>query len=179
MSELGFGQPDNGIMQMAYVVEDMHRAIDEWVARLRVGPWFLLERFSGEHPVYRGRPSEANVMIAMAFAGHMNIELIRPNDDRPSVYKETIDARGYGFHHWGIASADVDADVARYEKMGMEAAFRLGVPTGGDVVYMDTHGALPGFIELIPATPSMDEAFTRFYRACASWDGTDAIRPFL
>jgi hypothetical protein len=46
----------------------------------------------------------------MGFAGHMQIELIQPLDDHPSVYRETIEARGHGFHHFGIACADVDAD---------------------------------------------------------------------
>ena len=140
MPKLNFGQPDDGIMQMAYVVKDIHQAMEEWVARLKVGPWFVLDHFTGEHPVYRGGPSRADMTLAMSFAGHMNIELIQTNDDHPSVYKELIDSRGYGFHHWGLASADVDADVKRYEAMGMEVAFRAGVPTGGDVAYMDTHG---------------------------------------
>lgn len=179
MPQLDFGQPDDGIMQMAYIVKDIRQAIEEWIGGLKVGPWFLLDHFSGEHPVYRGQPSRADVAIAMAFAGHMNIELIQPNDDHPSVYKETIDARGYGFHHWGLASSDVGADVKRYEAKGMEVAFRCGVPTGGDVVYMDAHGALPGFVELIPATPLMEQAFTGFYRASLSWGGSEPIRPFM
>lgn len=179
MPQLNFGQPADGIMQMAYVVDDLQRAIEHWVARLNVGPWFVLDHFTGEHAVYRGRPSEADVGIAMAFAGHMNIELLSPNDEHPSVYKELIDARGYGFHHFGRASADVDADVERLQAEGMEVAFRAGVPTGGDVVYMDTHGALPGFIELIPTTPLMEQAFTGFYRASLAWDGADPIRPFM
>ncbi len=178
MPELSFGQPMGGIMQMAYTVADIRAAIDEWIIRLNVGPWFLLEHFTGEHPRYRGQPSEADVAIAMSFAGHMNIELIQPNDDKPSVYQEAIASRGHGFHHWGTASADVDADVARYAKHGMTEAFRAGVPTGGDVVYLDTHGALPGFIELIPTNELMDEVFTRFYRTCRDWDGSDPIRPF-
>lgn len=179
MSELRFGQPADGIMQMAYTVEDIYRSIAEWTARLNVGPWFLLEHFTGVDPVYRGQPSQADVAIAMAFAGHMNIELIQPNDRHPSVYQEAIEARGHGFHHWGVASADVDADVARFEAMGMAVAFRAGVPTGGDVVYMDAHGALPGFVELIPVNPSMEEVFAGFFRAAADWDGTDPIRPFM
>src|SRR4051794_36850906 len=127
MTLLNFGQPSNGIMQMSYVVKDMRLAIQDWVGKLKVGPWFLLEHFTGERPVYRGSPSKADVAIAMSFAGHMNIELIQPNDTNPSVYKEFIDTRGYGFHHWGVASSDVDADMKRYEAMGMEVAFRAGV----------------------------------------------------
>jgi hypothetical protein len=179
MSLLSFGQPANGVMQTSYVVKDIRRDIHDWIAKLNVGPWFLLEHFTGEHPVYRGQESRADVAIAMSFAGHMNIELIQPNDDHPSVYKETIDSRGYGFHHWGVASADVDADVKRYELMGMEVAYRVGVPTGGDVVYLDTHGAMAGFVELIPTNPLMERAFGQFFGAALTWDGTSPVRPFI
>ncbi|MBN1239920.1 MAG: VOC family protein [Gammaproteobacteria bacterium] len=178
MPHLAFGQPRDGIMQTAFIVDDMERAIGEWIGKLNVGPWFVLEHFTGEHAVYRGQPSRADVMIAMSFAGHMNIELIRPNDEHPSVYKEMYATRGYGFHHWGVASEDVDADVERYEAMGMDVAFRAGVPTGGDVVYMDSRGALPGFVEIIPVNPFMEEAFSGFHRASIGWDGRDPIRPF-
>jgi Glyoxalase/Bleomycin resistance protein/Dioxygenase superfamily len=178
MTLLSFGQPSDGIMQMAYIVPDIRQSIHEWVTRLNVGPWFLLDHFTGLQPVYRGHRSTADVAIAMSFAGHMNIELIQPNDSNPSVYKEVADTRGYGFHHWGVASVDIDADISRYQAMGMEVAFRAGVPTGGDVAYMDTHGALPGFVELIATGPLMDRVFGQFYGAALTWDGSDPVRPF-
>ena len=178
MPHLSFGQPDKGIMQMAYVVKDIRAAMDEWMKRLNVGPWFLLDHFSGVDPVYRGKPSRADVSIAMSFAGHMNIELIQPNDDHPSVYRELIDRTGYGFHHWGIATADFKADVARFQKMGMECAFRCGVPTGGEVAYFDAGGAVPGFVELIETSPGMDRVFGGFYAAALTWDGSNPVRPF-
>src|ERR1700736_220011 len=95
MPLLNFDQPTRGVMQMSYVVQDIHGAIQDWIDKLHVGPWFLLEHFTGERPVYRGRPSTADVAIAMSFAGHMNIELIQPNDTNPSVYKESIESHGY------------------------------------------------------------------------------------
>jgi hypothetical protein len=178
MPLLSFGQPDKGIMQMAYVVQDLRAAIDEWVQRLNVGPWFVLDHFTGIDPVYRGAPSHADITLAMSFAGHMNIELIQINDAHPSVYKEHIDKHGYGFHHWGVATADFKTDIARYEKMGMDVAFRLGVPTGGEVAYLDTRGKLPGFVELIETSPGMERAFAGFYGAALAWDGTNPVRPF-
>jgi hypothetical protein len=179
MPLLNFGQPDNGIMQMAYIVKDIRQAIDEWVDKLHVGPWFLLDHFTGVNPVYRGQRSQADVAIAMSFAGHMNIELIQPNDQNPSVYKELIDRQGYGFHHWGLASSDVDADIRRYEKMGSKLAFRAGVPTGGDVAYMDAGTAVPGFVELIQTNPIMERVFTGFHGAALAWDGSNRVRPFM
>ena len=178
MADFGFGQPRGGVVQMAYVVPDVRAAIASWVADLGVGPWFLLEHFTGVDAVYRGQPSQADVAIAMAFAGHVQIELIQPLDDAPSVYRETVEARGYGFHHVGLATDDVAAAVAGREAAGATVAFRAGVPTGGTVVYLDGGPALPGFVELIESTAGMDDMFTRYWRASVDWDGSDPVRPF-
>ncbi|GAB3347317.1 VOC family protein [Modestobacter lapidis] len=178
MAEFGFGQPRGGIVQTAYVVPDVRAAIAAWVADLGVGPWFLLEHFTGVDAVYRGEPSRADVAIAMAFAGHMQIELIQPLDDAPSVYRETVQQRGWGFHHVGLATDDLAADVAAREAAGATVAFRAGVPTGGTVVYLDGGPALPGFVELIEGTAGMDDMFTRYWLASVGWDGRDPVRPF-
>ena len=108
--ELGYGQPMGGIAQTAFVVEDLQAAISHWVTNCNAGPFFVLPHFLVPGQTYRGEESRADITIAMGFAGHMLIELIQPLDSEPSVYRETIELRGYGFHHLGIACADVDAD---------------------------------------------------------------------
>ncbi|MBL8551429.1 MAG: VOC family protein [Hyphomonadaceae bacterium] len=176
--QLNFGQPDDGVIQMAYVVPDIRAAMRHWSEHLKVGPFFLIEGFAGVNPRYRGKPSRASVKLAMGFAGHMQIELIQPADDHPSVYRETIDATGHGFHHWGLAARHFDADLKRFQAQGWEPAFECEVPTGGRVAYLDTQGALPGFVELIELGPFMEEVFSRFYAASIGWDGADPVRTF-
>lgn len=178
MGDFAFGGPHGGIIQTAFVVKDIHEAMASWVADCKVGPWFLLDHWTGDDPVYRGAPSQADVAIAMAFAGHMQIELIQPNDDHPSVYRETILGRGYGFHHLGRATFDIEADLAELEGRGYALAFRAGVPTGGDVAYLE-HPGYSGFLELITATDAMEAAFTGFWRASVGWDGSAPVRSFL
>ena len=179
-AELGYGQPMGGIAQTAFVVPDLERAIERWTVNMRAGPFFVLPHFLVPGQTYRGEESRADITIGMGFAGHMLIELIQPLDGEPSVYEETIRLRGYGFHHLGIACADVDADSAAYQTRGYHEAFRAAVPTGGEVVYLDNgQGAQWGFLELLPVTPGMDETFTRFWRASRDWDGSDPVRSFL
>jgi Glyoxalase/Bleomycin resistance protein/Dioxygenase superfamily len=178
MTRLGFGQSVGQIIQMAYVVEDIRASIDWWIKDATTGPWFLLDHFWAEDQVYRGAPSKADVRIAMAFAGHMCIELIQPLDSHPSVYQEIVGQRGYGFHHIGLCVADVDEEIPTYRARGYELAFRAKVPTGGAVAYLDGGTANPGFLELIPATPGMDTVFTKFWRASVDWDGRDPVRRF-
>jgi len=178
--ELDYGQPLGGIAQTAFVVEDLPTAIDHWVKNTGAGPFFVLDRFLVPGQTYRGEESTADITIAMGFAGHMLIELIQPLDNNPSVYRETIAHRGYGFHHFGLASADVDADSLAYQARGYHEAFRAAVPTGGEVVYLDNgSGVQWGFLELLPVTPGMDETFTRFWKASLDWDGSNPVRSFL
>jgi len=178
MKTLGFGQKTGQIVQMAYVVKDIRASMDWWVRDCHVGPWFLLDSFTGADHRFRGGQSHADVAIAMAFAGHMQIELIQPKDDHPSVYKEIVDRRGHGFHHVGVAVEDAEVERAAYERRGYEVAFRAPVPSGGAVYYMCNGRNEPGFVELIPATPGMDEMFTRYWRASVDWKGENPIRPF-
>jgi hypothetical protein len=178
MGLVNFGQPDDGVIQMAYVVEDIHQAMNAWATLLNVGPWFLLDSFTGIDAKYRGQSTDAAVSLAMSFAGHMMVELIQEHSKTPSVYREVIEKRGYGFHHWGIASKDFDSDFARYEASGYEAAFQARVPTGGRVAYMDTTAHLSGMVELIELGASFDPVFSSFYRASIGWDGKDPVRTF-
>jgi glyoxalase/bleomycin resistance protein/dioxygenase superfamily protein len=179
MGELSFGQPRGAVIQIAYVVADLASAIDGWIRDLRVGPWFRFDGFDGgADATYRGGPSRARVDLAMAFSGHVQIELIQPTDEEPSVYRDTVTDRGYGFHHFGVASDDVEADIAALESNGYEVAFVAVVPTGSRVVYLDGGPGKAGMIELIPTSPAMQDMWGRYYRAAVGWDGTEAVRPF-
>ena len=179
-AELGYGQPMGGIAQTAFIVPNLHEAIGRWVTDMRAGPFFVLPNFLVPGQTYRGEESRADITIGMGFAGHMLIELIQPLDEAPSVYRETLERRGYGFHHLGMACLDVDAVSADYQARGYAQVFRAAVPTGGEVVYLDNGtGPQLGFLELLPVTPGMDATFTRFWEASRDWDGNDPVRPFL
>ena len=54
-----FGRPTNGIFQTAFVVEDLDVAIEQFSARLDVGPWTILRDVGPEGAVYRGQPAQA------------------------------------------------------------------------------------------------------------------------
>ena len=175
---LDFGQPLNGIIQVAFVVEDIRQSIHHWLKTLHVGPWFLQERWAPAEATYRQQPSTAEIAAALAFSGHTLIEFIQPLDDRPSVYREVIEQRGYGFHHIACSSEDYHADVRRYEELGFPLAFQTRVPTGSLVGYMDTRSVLPGFTELIQSTVANERFFTGIHKAALGWDGTDPLRSF-
>ncbi len=169
-------QPDHAIMQIAYIVKDLDKALEHWTQTVRAGPFFVIENLAVENPLYRGAPSEANFTIALGYSGTMCVELIQQHDTAPSVYREVMEQRGEGFHHWGIWHENFDEEVARYEKKGYANAFNGRVLIGGRFAYMDTRQDLGGMVELIEINPTVRELFGNLEAAAKDWDGTDPIR---
>jgi hypothetical protein len=156
----------------------MRAAIDWWVGAAQTGPWLLLDHFWAADQRYRGSPSKADVAIAMSFSGSMCIELIQPLDGHPSIYRDGIEKRGTGLHHLGLAVEDSDEALIAHQAKGYAEVFRAKVPSGGEVIYLENGVNVPCYLELIPATPGMEEMFTRYAHAARDWDGSEPIRPF-
>jgi len=163
-----------GIMQISWIVPDLQAAMREYTERLGIGPWFVSEHFTPEVNLYRGEPNDADISIGMTYSGHMNFELIEQHDDKPSVYRETLLKRGYGFHHWALASHDIEADIASYQAKGDAIALDI-IINGGRVVYADTSGYLDGMTELIEITDGVRSGFGDMFRIAWDWDGQDLI----
>ncbi|MEN3283944.1 MAG: hypothetical protein V7607_5084 [Solirubrobacteraceae bacterium] len=176
MTLLAFGQPDGGVTQFAYFVEDIETAAAQMSAQLRVGPWFVRGPFRPPEGRLRGEPNQPLVSLARGFAGHAMFELVQQHDDGPSVYHEDGGPRRYGFHHWAIVTSRFDDDVARLAAAGCAEAFSDRLPSGARVVYMDSTGRLPGMIELVERTDAQEEVYAAMYRAAVGWDGSEPIR---
>jgi hypothetical protein len=176
VDRLSFGVPLGAVMQVAHVVEDIDREMERWTSELGLGPFFLFRHFPTHEVTYRGKPAAVDLDVAIAFRGSLCFELIQQNDHAPSVYRELVEARGYGFHHFATATRSFDADVARRTKAGTEVASTAVTGPGSRVAYLDTVATLGGMTELIEVTPAVEEIFGMMYHAAESWDGRDPVR---
>ena len=174
--ETTFGQPIGGIVQVAYVVEDLHQAMQDFTRRLNIGPWHYAETYEVQDAVYRGQATDMRMGLALGFSGHMCFELIHMVDDKPSVYRDIVARRGYGFHHLGMATRSYDADVERYRSMGYEVQFSGRTRRGIRGAYLDTSDHLPGMLELIEFNEQQDSFYGAMHQAALAWDGTDPFR---
>lgn len=89
MSEAGhlaFGRPIDGIIQFAYTVEDIDRAMPIYTDLLGVGPWFKRGPVVAETARFRGEPTELQLTLARGFTGHSMVELIEMNPGQERHY---------------------------------------------------------------------------------------------
>jgi hypothetical protein len=106
----------------------------------------------------------------------MMIELIEQHDDKPSVFGETLKARGaHGFHHWAVGTRDFEKTTAHYRALGYAEAFSDTAPMGFRVVYFDTTRDLPGMLEVIEINAAAEQGFQAMYLAARDWDGKTHI----
>ncbi|WP_181801223.1 VOC family protein [Streptomyces shenzhenensis] len=178
MDGFPFGRPSDAIFQMAYYVPDIEAGMEWWTAQFGVGPWFVIDRIGGSGVTYRGRPANAEFRIALGYSGYLNIELVQTLDDRPSIYKEAREKRGYGFHHVAKAVPNLQESVAAHRALGCTVLHHSPTPGGGQVYILDGGGDGPGMIELVEDVPATREIFTAIRQASVGWDGGNPRRDF-
>ena len=176
MDRFSFGPRDNAIIQIAYTVADIDEGLRRYTDLLRIGPWFVVGPFVPPKGIYRGAPTEMRVTLAMAFCGETMVELIAQHDNEPSVFQETLKARGaHGFHHWAVGARDFEKTTADYRSRGYTEAFSDTAPMGFRIVYFDTTRDLPGMLEVIELNAAAERGFQQMYEAARKWDGKPLV----
>ena len=178
MDRFSFGPQDNSIIQIAYSVADVEQGMRQYTDLLHIGPWFLVGPFVPPKGIYRGAPTKARFSLALAYSGELMVELIQQHDKEPSVFQETLRARGtHGFHHWAIGARDFETVTAQYRSRGYQEAFTdtAPAPLGCRVIYFDTGRDLPGMLEVIEISRGAEEVFHQMYQAAQDWNGKDYI----
>ena len=163
------------VLQLAYVVNDVHEAAARWTKTFGVGPFFVLERPEVANPVYRGAPGEVAFSAALAQAGDVHIELIEQHCDSPSCYRDLIPKGQEGFHHVAVIVEDYEKEVARYEGLGCPVA-SSGEFGPLKFCYVDTSPVMNCMVEVLEDLPFIHNYFARIREAAEDWDGARPIR---
>ena len=175
MKDLISKPTDRTVFQNAWVVPDVERACMAWVEQMGVGPFFLTEyRDAFEEATYRGQSARLDMIVALAQAGNVQIELIQPLVER-CAYRDSVPAGETGFHHMCVWTHDIDADSEYFQSLGYEAANR-GRVGNVDFAYYDTRPLMGCMLEVVSHQPGVVERFEQIAAAARDWDGSDPIR---
>lgn len=166
---------DRTIFQNAWVVDDVEVACLKWVDELGVGPFFVTEyRDIFSEVRYRGQPAKLDMIVALAQAGPVQIELIQPLVQQ-CAYRDSVEPGQAGFHHMCVWTHDIEADTAYFEGLGYPEANSGGV---GDVrfAYYDTRPLMGCMLEVVTKNEGVVERFAQIAAAAEQWDGLNPIR---
>jgi hypothetical protein len=143
----------NGVAQVALVVEDLDKTVENYWKLFGIGPWHfytygkpLVKKMS-----YRGEPTEYKMRVALSYLGPLRIELIEMLEG-DTVYAEFVREHGYGVHHFGILVDDMHAAIAEAENAGLlmtQDGSGFGADGDGQYAYLETEDKIGTTIELI------------------------------
>lgn len=161
------------VMQIAFVPEDFDAAIRYWTQTMGVGPFFLLENIALENMRYRGAPSDCVFTLALAYWGDMQVELIRQENDAPSIYKG---AEGGALHHTCVLTDDIAKARAIALAAGAEILVEAKVGDDGAVLYVDTGNGPGSIVEILQSASGSGGLFAMIKAASVGWDGSEPVR---
>ncbi len=168
------------VCQNGYVVRDIEAALKHWTEVLGVGPFYYIERVKMDWFRYRGQPSDAEVSIALANTGDLQIELIQQRNDSPSLYRDFLMAGREGLQHMSYWTANYQSDLDRYLSLGYRIGQegQIGGPDGR-FAYLETETHPGTVIEVSDISGSKGVFFEKIRRAAADWDGSRPIRTIV
>ena len=161
------------IIQNAYVVNDVEKAVERVHGLWGLGPFFVRRNFVLENVTYRGQPSVLEISVAYVQAGDIMVELVSQLSDAPSAFTDAFPRGEEGFHHVAIAMDDHDRQVRHYTDRGFEVVTELSTPEGRGASYIDTRSALGHMVEVYKVNDSLRELYARVRDAAANWDGKE------
>ncbi|MCL2035352.1 MAG: VOC family protein [Oscillospiraceae bacterium] len=98
---------------------------------------------------YMGKPSEARAKLAFFHVGpNVTIELIEPDKDPNSTWRQDLEKNGEGFHHIAFYVKGMKAQNAVLEANGMPL-IQKGEYPGGRYAYHDANETLKLVLELL------------------------------
>lgn len=151
------------LIEVAYVVEDMDKAIDHWMRVHKVGPWYRAI-FEMPDVDYRGTRFDLRVDVGFAMSNGIMIELMEQLDGHPSFFSET----GPGYNHMMYAIEDRDTEVARYRGLGKKFG------ADGTLYMMDATEHTGGFVEIASYEGFISRMYDGLKAANDAWDGKPA-----
>jgi hypothetical protein len=165
-----------GVRQLGYITRDLEGAVGLLVETAGIGPWFVRDRcLTGV--INRGQEISINIKVALANSGALQLELIQPRVDEPSVYNEWLAKYPELLlvQHVSSWSENFDESYASALRSGYQAALQ-GATGSGRFAYFQ-HPDRPDFtFEVAELTEVRRTGMQQIADAAKNWDGRNPVR---
>ena len=139
------------ISQIAVVVSDLEKTMEQYTKLLGWGPWnvYRHEPPRLHHTVVRGQQTDYTMLGAETHVGDMGFELLQPLEG-PSIYKEWLEQHGEGLHHVAVMLHDFEESALlkrRFDEIGAHVLMGGRIGETIEFFYLDTEPSLKIILE--------------------------------
>jgi methylmalonyl-CoA/ethylmalonyl-CoA epimerase len=139
------------VTQIGILVNDIEKTSQVYADFLGVEkPQVILtDELEKSETQYRGNPSEARSKLAFfKVGGTLELELIQPDANPNSTWREALEKNGEGVHHIAFVVEKMGEKVRLLQENGMNLV-QKGEFEGGRYAYIDSTSDLKTVIELL------------------------------
>ena len=135
--------PFGEALQVAYIVKDIDQAIAHWREQHDVGPFLINRNITPlQNTYFRGEKSDKTpINIAFSYIDGMQLEIIQPLHDIPSLYNEALERNIDGVHHYAARVDDFPAAYNWALDNGYDAVVDVGIDGLARMSYVENKEA--------------------------------------
>jgi hypothetical protein len=160
--------------QLGHVVDDVLAAASRWVRTFGIGPFHVLPVME-QRTNFDGEMRAAQIQVAVAQAGPVQIELIQQHCHTPSIFQNWSRGGTSAFHQIATVTDDYEGKKSRFEGLGYKVAAESD--TGKfRVAYVDTSADFGFYTEVVENYPGLLTQVRAISDTCAGWNGIDPVR---
>lgn len=144
---------NQGVAQIGILVKNLDATVERFHRVFGIGPWhfYTYEKPLVKEMTYHGKPANYSMRLALSYFGQMRVELIEPGEGE-SVYHDYVREHGYGLHHLGLLTDNLDKALDQSREAGIEMIMDgagFGMDGDGHYAYLDTEEEFGIVLELI------------------------------
>lgn len=141
------------VIQIGILVRNVENAAEAWSRFLNMEPIFIeTAEYEVTGASYLGKPCYGMLKQAVFELENIQIELISPMNDEPSVWRDCLERDGEGLHHIAFFTSNMALSVNNMADAGykvMQSGAWPDQPKGGRYAYLDTREDLKTIIEFL------------------------------
>ena len=138
------------VVQVGIVVRDIEKTRDRYCEAFerQAPPIIGTSGHREAQTEFRGAPSDARAKLCFFDFGSLQIELIEPDANPHSTWREHLDRHGESVHHIAFVVKGMSENLAALAAKGLPLV-QKGEYTGGRYAYVESNDALGVALELL------------------------------
>jgi hypothetical protein len=166
----------SGVVQVAYLVDDVWNAARRHHATFGSGPFFVAEHIGLSSVTHQGSVAAFDHSSAYGQWGAIMVELLAIHAAEPASLARAARVGGRGLHHVARFVVDLDAESTRLTSSGYPQVLLAETGSGQRFAFHDG-GDLGHLLEIYQPGPALTALYRRVAEAAEDWDGAQPVRP--
>lgn len=162
------------IVQTAYLVTDVQKAMMRWSQILEVPLFYYLEDVAFVDMTYRGKPVDFKLSTAIGYSGDLQIELLLMDQAMVSQFPEFYRTGEGKLHHYQVQTPDIDA-VLNARGWQDKVLLRGKALAGMEICFVDADLPDGSLLEIVSATDATRAFMERFKALSGKWQAQPRI----